>query len=116
MRWGLLRPDGTAGHAAELYVALADALSHATLAPVGDGRVAGLLAERSGETTAVVWSDSGARLAGAPPPGATAIDVTRRPIPWGPEGLELNARPVIVTVPGDGAAIRQLLAAASRRA
>lgn len=116
MRWGLLRPDGTAGQAAELYVALAEATSEATLESIGGGPIEGVLAERPAKTTAVVWSDSGARLAGTPPAGATAVGASGRTIPWGPAGLALDAQPVMVTVPGDGAALRQLLAAASRRA
>ena len=110
VRWGLLRPDGTAGPAAELYSSLARAASGATVEPVRARGLSGVVLARGGETTLVLWSEPGARL-GARPAGATAADATGDPVPWG----DVGSAPLVLKVPGDVSVARQVLAAASSR-
>lgn len=115
IRWGLLRPDGTAGRAADLYVSLAGSTSEAVLEPVRAPGMSGLLASTATRSTLVLWSETGVRLAGPPPQGIAAVNASGRSLAWGEDGLALSEQPVVVTVPAGAAGARQLLAAASRR-
>lgn len=115
LRWGLLRPDGSVGAPAELYALLAEVTSGATIEPVRSPAVAGVLAARGTETTAVLWSDTGVRLPGPAPSGVTATDSRGASLSWGSDGLTVGGSPVIVTA-RDVAVLRQLLADASNRA
>jgi hypothetical protein len=47
-----------------------------------------------------IWSDKGTRLAGAPPPGASASSLAGKPVAWGPDGLRVDADPVVVEMSG----------------
>lgn len=91
VRYGLLDPDGTERQAGRALADLAAAARDATVAPVPDGPLAGVAFERSGRSTLVVWSRSGAPVTVPAAPGLRS----------GPAGAEPAAAGQPVTVRTD---------------
>ena len=63
--------------------------------------VSGVAFGAAGQTTLVVWSDGGEATVLSPPPGkgAKAETLAGEALAWGPDGLRLDGKPILVTVP-----------------
>jgi hypothetical protein len=100
LHFGLLDGAGAVRPAGEVVRRLAGSAGGTTWKGLASGRGARGVAFGKGKaTTLVVWSDRGATLPGAPPPGARASTLGGAPVPWGTGGLRLGAEPVLVSVP-----------------
>lgn len=110
IRWGLLRPGGQPGAAAELYAMLARDFANAAFERIDADGLRGVVATRDGGVTAIVWSANGG-VKVAPPPGAAAFDASGVEVPWPPAGLTVGERPLRTTFPGDAALARRVLSA-----
>ncbi|MEV1288058.1 hypothetical protein [Micromonospora sp. NPDC049679] len=75
VRYGLLDPDGTEREAGRMLASLVGAAREATVTPIATGRLTGVAFERSGATTVVVWSASGATVTVASGPGLRSAAV-----------------------------------------
>jgi hypothetical protein len=107
-RYGLLEPDGRPRPAAAAFQRLADAATGATSWEGVTGRdLAGVVFGRGGSSALVVWSERGAALHLKSQPGGRAEQVTGGQVPWGREGLQVGAQPLLITLHSgaDGAAL-----------
>jgi len=107
-RYGLLEPDGRPRPAAAAFQRLAAAATGATSWEGVTGRdLAGVVFGRGGSSALVVWSERGAALHLKSQPGGRAEQVTGGQVPWGREGLQVGAQPLLITLRSgaDGAAL-----------
>jgi len=107
-RYGLLEPDGRPRPAAAAFQRLAAAATGATSWEGVTGRdLAGVVFGRGGSSALVVWSERGAALHLKSQPGGLAEQVTGGQVPWGREGLQVGAQPLLITLRSgaDGAAL-----------
>jgi len=107
-RYGLLEPDGRPRPAAAAFQRLAAAATGATSWEGVTGRdLAGVVFGRGGSSALVVWSGRGAALHLKSQPGGRAEQVTGGQVPWGREGLQVGAQPLLITLRSgaDGAAL-----------
>jgi hypothetical protein len=100
-RYGLLDPDGAVRPAGDAVRSIAAAAGQASsVRAVRTSSVSGVAFGGAGRTTLVVWSDGGEAIV-SPPPGenAKAETVAGESLAWGSDGLRLDAKPVLLTVP-----------------
>jgi hypothetical protein len=100
-RYGLLDPDGAARPAGDAVRSIAAAAGQASsVHAVRTASVSGVAFGGGDRTTLVVWSD-GDQANVSPPPGegARAETVAGQTLAWGSDGLRLDAKPVLLTVP-----------------
>ena len=100
LRWGLFDTAGQPRPAAGTFHQLAAEATGSTTSALPDGALQGIALARDGRTSMTIWSDKGTRLAGAPPPGARASSLAGKALAWGPDGLRIDANPVVVEMSG----------------
>jgi hypothetical protein len=100
LRWGLFDTAGTARPAAVIFHQLAAQATGSTTSALPGGALQGIALARDGSTTMTIWSEPSTHLTGSPPPGAQARTLDGKPVAWGPGGLQIDAAPVLVDLPG----------------
>lgn len=104
IRWALFGSSGLPRPAWGAFSRLAQAATGlSTSEPVRtEAGVEGVALSDGSRSVLIVWSTTTpARLAGPPPAGAGATELTGEPATWTAAGLQIGLDPVVIQVPGD---------------